>query len=368
METDRVKAITRTSVIGIIANVFLSLVKMLAGALAGSIAVVLDALNNLTDAMSSIITIAGIKLARKRPDNKHPYGYGRIEYFSTILISFLILFAGVTSIIESVKKIITPELPDYTWITIAVIVVSVITKLILGRFVKKQGEKYNSDALIASGADASFDAVISASTLIGAVVIYFFEYSVDGFIGAIISAVIIKAGIGMLLDALSDVMGNRPDSELTRAIKADIKGVPGVMGAYDLVLHNYGPSSAIGSVHVEVPAEITAAEFNVITSKIQHVIAEKYRVFLTVGSYAIETADENKMKMREHIREIVAPLDGVVNVHGIHIEDNELISFDATVDFSVRDISEFAAKIQKLVEAEYPGYRAEINIDTNYSD
>ena len=164
----REKAITRTSIIGIVTNVFLAAFKAGAGLIAGSISVVLDAVNNLTDAFSSIITILGIKLAKKKPDEKHPYGYGRIEYFSTILIAVIVLSAGVASLVESVKKIFSPTLPEYSLVTVIIIVISVITKLVLGRFVKGQGEKYASDALVASGSDASFDAIISASTLIGA--------------------------------------------------------------------------------------------------------------------------------------------------------------------------------------------------------
>lgn len=172
----------------------------------------------------TVITIIGIKLARRKPDNKHPYGYGRIEYFSAILIAVIILFAGVTSITESIKKIITPEKANYTVITIIIVVVSVIAKLLLGRYVKKQGQKYNSDALVASGADASFDAIISASTLLAAAVTMIFDISIEGIVGAVISAFIIKAGIEMLLESVSDVMGNRADSEVTKSIRNPVNG------------------------------------------------------------------------------------------------------------------------------------------------
>ena len=223
----REKQITKTSLIGIIANIFLAGFKALVGLISGSIAIVLDAVNDLADALSSVITIAGIKLAKRKPDNDHPFGHGRVEYFSAILISGIVLAAGIMSLVESVKKIINPEMPNYTAATVIIVAVAVIVKLLLGRYVKAQGVKYNSDALIASGSDASFDAIISASTLLGAAITLIFKITVDGIIGAIISIFIVKAGIELFMEALSSVMGARPDSETTKAIKQTIRDIDG---------------------------------------------------------------------------------------------------------------------------------------------
>ena len=308
----REKAITRTSIIGIVTNVFLAAFKAGAGLIAGSISVVLDAVNNLTDAFSSIITILGIKLAKKKPDEKHPYGYGRIEYFSTILIAVIVLSAGVASLVESVKKIFSPTLPEYSLVTVIIIVISVITKLVLGRFVKGQGEKYASDALVASGSDASFDAIISASTLIGAGITYFLHFSVDGILGAIISAFIVKAGVEMMLEAVSHVIGKRPDSAITGEIKATVNAIPGVLGTYDLILHNYGPDSAIGSLHVEVSGDMTATQLHALTQKIQRAVLEKFHIFMTVGIYAVEQENAEVISMRSKIGEICKGHEGVV--------------------------------------------------------
>lgn len=365
----REKAITRTSIIGIISNIFLSAFKAGAGLISGSIAIVLDAVNNLTDALSSVITILGIKLARRSPDEKHPFGHGRVEYFSTILISLIVLFAGVTSIIESIKKILHSEMPEYSAVTIVIIVASVIVKLLLGSYVKKQGKKHNSDALVASGADASFDAIISASTLVGAIVAVAFHISIDGIIGAIISVFIIKAGIEMFLEAVSNVMGRRPDSEITKAIKATVREISPVIGAYDLVLHDYGPDSAIGSIHVEVPAELSAGEFHRLTSRIQQAVLEKFHVFLTVGIYAVDLVNEHKKGLRQQIIDAVTVFDGVLNAHGIFIdEDDKYISFDTTVDFTVKDRAALLRQIEAAVLNICPGYRVKVNFDTNFSD
>jgi len=365
----REKAITRTSITGIIANLFLVAFKAAAGLIAGSIAIILDAVNNLTDAMSSVITIAGIKLAKKKPDNGHPFGYGRIEYFSAMIISILVFSAGLTSGVESVKKIIHPEVAAYSAVTVVIVIASVITKLVLGKYVKKKGEEFNSDALVASGADASFDAVISISTLVGIIVTLVFKISIDGFIGIIISVFIIKAGIEMLLEAVGHVMGSRADSEITKEIKSTVASIDGVLGAYDLVLHNYGPDSAIGSVHIEIPADMTAGEIHRLTTEVQNAIIEKFHVFLTVGIYAVELNDEFVVEVRKSVREICTSFDGVINSHGVYVDKaKKLMSFDCMVDFTVSSRNELGEKIKAAISEKYPGYTAVIKFDTNYSD
>ena len=365
----REKAITRTSVVGIITNVFLAAFKAGAGLLAGSISIVLDAVNNLTDALSSVITILGIKLAKRKPNDKYPYGYSRIEYFSTILIALIVFMAGAASLVESVKKIVDPTLPTYSVVTIVIIVTSVVTKLVLGAYVKGQGEKYASDALVASGSDASFDAIISASTLIGAAVAYFAKFSVDGILGAIISLFIVKAGTEMMLDSLGHVIGKRPDSAITGEIKSVVNAIPGVLGTYDLILHNYGPDSAIGSLHIEVNGDLTATQLHKLTQKVQMAVIEKFHIFVTVGIYAVEQEDQEIVAMREKIGQISKSHEGVVNSHGVFIDkETKRMSFDVTMDFSVADKTSLSGQIKKEVEEAYPGYDVSINCDTNYTD
>ena len=362
----REQQITRTSVIGIVANIFLAAFKAGVGLLSNSIAIVLDAVNNLTDAMSSVITILGVKLAKRRPDDKHPFGYGRIEYFSAVIIAAIVLAAGATSLIESVKKIIRPETPDYSAVTLVIVAVAVVVKLLLGRYVKAQGEKYNSEALVASGSDASFDAIISASTLVGAVINLVFKLNLDGIIGAVISCFILKAGFEMLIDSMSDILGSRPDSEITRQISASVREVPGVLGAYDLILHNYGPDTAIGSIHVEVPDTSDGRSLHVMTRTIQNTIMEKFHVFLTVGFYAIAA---DRQEDFEKINDTAKKHAGVLGTHGVYFDDEKkTLSFDALVDFTVRDKPGLCEAIRKELEPLFPGYTIVINCDTNYSD
>ncbi len=361
----RQKQITKTSIIGIIANVVLAAFKITVGAIAGSIAIVLDAVNSLTDAVSSIVTILGVKYASRKPDTNHPFGYGRIEYFSAIIIAGIVLSAGVTSLFESIKKVISPEIPDYSLVTVIVVIAAVLVKIVLGRYVKSQGEKYNSDSLIASGQDASFDAILSASTLLGAIVTYLFNISIDGVLGVVIAAFIIKAGIEMLLEPISSVIGARPDSAVTIAMKKSICEIDGVQGAYDLVLHNYGPNAALGSVHVEVDSRISADEIHHLTADIQNKILSEFQVFLTVGIYAVDDSREENAV----ISRICMAHEGVIGVHGIHIDDDEtFVSFDIVLDFSIKDKEELVRTLIKEIKSEiFTNYMIHINCDTNYS-
>ena len=239
---NRSQKIIRTSIIGIVANVLLAAFKAVVGVLANSVAIIMDAVNNLSDALSSVITIVGTKLSERPADREHPFGFGRVEYFSAIIIAVIVLSAGITSLIESVKKIFEPTEPEYTTVTLIVIIVAIVVKLILGMFVKKQGEQLNSDALIASGSDALFDAVITLATLISAGIMLLWNISLDGILGALISVVIIKAGFEMLASPINELLGARISQDLLKDIKKEVSDFEDVHGVYDIILHNYGPN------------------------------------------------------------------------------------------------------------------------------
>ena len=269
-QSARQKLIVRTSLVGVLVNVLLAGMKAAVGLLANSIAVVLDAVNNLSDALSSVITIVGAKLSAKRPDKKHPLGYGRIEYFSALIVAALVLYAGITALVESVKKIITPETPDYSLLSLILIGAAVAAKILLGRYVTAKGRKADSDALIASGSDASFDAILSGSVLLCAILFKTTGLSLEPYVGAIISLFILKSGIEMIRDTLDDLLGARIDPELSRQIKSLICQEEGVRGAFDLLLNNYGPGRNYATVHIEVADSSTAAQIDRMTRSIQN--------------------------------------------------------------------------------------------------
>ena len=367
---DREKIIVKTGVIGIITNILLAAFKAVVGILSNSIAITLDAVNNLSDAMSSTITIIGTKLAGKKPDKKHPMGHGRIEYISAAIIAMIILYAGITSLIESVKKIIDPVTPEYGTVALVVIAVAVVVKIILGTYVKKTGDKVNSDALKASGKDALFDSVISTSTLVAAIVFLITGVAIEAFLGALISLIIIKSGIDTMRETLSQILGERVNSELTRDIKSTVCKVEGVKGAYDLILHNYGPDRYLASVHIEVDEHTTAARIDAITREIQHAVLEAHGVIITtVGIYADNTSDDEINNMRNKIFHIIRSHDNVLQIHGFFVDkEKKKISLDYIMDFAADDLKGEYCKIYDEIKAEYPDYDLTLNLDVNVSD
>ncbi len=242
-DLSRKDRIVRTSWLGIVANVLLAGFKALVGFLANSIAVVLDAVNNLSDALSSVITLVSAKLANRPPDKEHPMGHGRIEYISAITIAFVILFAGAASLEASIKKVIHPEPPEYTALTLIVVSVAIGVKIWLAWYFKKTGKELNSEALVASGVDAGDDVIVSVATLISAFMMMVFNVNIEGWIGIVISIFILKAGIDIIKKPLNELLGLRPSAELSKAIKADAMTVDGVMGAYDLCCTTSVPTS-----------------------------------------------------------------------------------------------------------------------------
>ncbi len=357
----REKAIVKTSIIGIITNVFLAGFKAAVGIIANSIAVTLDAVNNLSDALSSVVTIIGAKLGAKQPNKKHPLGYGRIEYLSSMIVAAIVLYAGITSAVESVKKIVSPEAADYSTVSLVIISMAIVVKLILGQYVKRQGKKHNSGALVASGSDALFDAILSASVLATAVVYLIWNISLEAYVGVIISAFIIKAGIGMMIETVNDILGKRSDKEEIDRIKSLICEEPEVLGAYDLILFNYGPSKNYASVHVELPDKMTVEEVDALTRRVQAKIYHETGVILTgIGVYSQNTSDDEAAKMQNAVRETVLRHDWALQMHGFYVDTEiKTIRFDVVISFDV-DRAESLGILTDEIQSLYPDYSLQI--------
>lgn len=366
---DRDRIIVRTSVIGILANVFLAAFKAAAGIMSNSIAILLDAVNNLSDALSSVITIVGTKLASKAPDKKHPLGYGRIEYLSAMIVSAIVLYAGITSAVESVRKIIHPVKAEYTMVSLIIIVVAVLVKLILGSYVKKKGKDAKSGALTASGADAQFDAVLSLSVLLSALLYIATGVSLEAWVGAVISAVIIKAGVEMMIDTLNDILGKRADPETTVRIKRLLSEEPEVRGAYDLFLNNYGPDKNYGSVHLELPDTMTVEEVDVLTRRVQEKIYAETGVILTgVGVYSYNTGDNEAAGIRNRVMETVLSHDWALQLHGFFVDmENKEMRFDVVMSFEI-DRQEGVETLTEEIRKLYPDFHVSIVSDVDISD
>ncbi|MDR0912756.1 MAG: cation diffusion facilitator family transporter [Methanobrevibacter sp.] len=368
MFNDRQGKIIQTSIIGIIVNLILVVFKAIIGILVNSIAITLDAVNNLTDALSSIITIIGAKLAGRAPDKNHPYGYGRIEYFSGVIIAVIVLIAGLTALWESFPKIFHPVVASYTTISLVIVAVAVVVKIFLGKYVKNVGLKINSPSLVASGSDALFDSILSLSTLIAAIISIFWHISLEGILGVIISLVIIKASIDMLSDTVNSMMGVRVDHELARKLKDRINSFDLVHGAYDLILHNYGPEEMMGSVHVEVDDNLTAKDIHTLSRDITQTIYKEFGILLSIGVYATNTDNQEHTHIKQDLMNIISDYPEVLQVHGFYIyPDVDVVTFDIIIDFKAdRDkvITAILGKIKTL----YPEYKFYPIFDADFSD
>ena len=359
---NRDKIIVRTSAIGIAANILLGVFKISAGLLANAFTIVLDAVNNLTDALSSVITIVGTKLAGRRPDKKHPLGHGRIEYLSTMVIAAIILYAGITAGIESVKKIIHPAEADYSVLSLVIVGAAVIVKIVLGGYFKSTGKKVNSGSLIASGEDAKYDAILSASVLISAVIFMVFHINLEAYVGILISVFIIKSGVELMREAVDEVVGKRSESEFTEEIKATICSEPCVKGAYDLILHSYGPGTFIGSVHIEIPDTMTAKEIDLLERRIAEKVYEAHGVILAgIGIYSF---GEEHDEMRSEVYRIISRHDGVMQIHGYYAnEDEKTISVDVILDFELEDREAVFNEILSQLQSAFPGWTVKMTLD-----
>lgn len=366
----REKTIVRTGIIGIVANVLLASFKALVGVAVHSTAMVLDAVNNFSDVLSSLVTIIGTKIASRKPDKKHPLGHGRVEYLAQMIIAALILYAGITALWESVKKIITPVDPEHSAVSLALISVAIVVKIFLGLYVKKQGKKAKSDLLISSGTDALFDAILSTAVLISAIILLIFKFNIEAYVSVIIAIFILKAGIEIIVEAVDDMLGHRVEVEYTKKVKESVLSFDEVFGAYDIVLHNYGPDRYLGSVHIEIDDRMTADKIDSLTRNITQKVYEDTGIILTaVGIYSNNSSNEHLMKMRKDITELVVDHKHILQLHGFYVdEEKKRITFDVVVDFDEQDREGLMKHIIGDVKNALPEYEVVVAMDSDISD
>ncbi len=366
--TKRFKTILRTSIVGILVNALLGVFKAIVGTVSNSIAITMDAVNNFTDAGSSLITILSTTFSVKAPNKKHPFGYGRIEYMGTLLIAILILYAGVTSLIESIKGIITPETAEYSTVSIIIICIAVVVKIGLAIFFSKVGRKVKSDSLIATGKEAIGDIAISVATVVAVVIYIFTGFSIEAWLGAAIAGFIIKSGVEILIETIGKILGKGADVEIVKNIKKEIASFDEVDGAFDLVLHNYGPDTYMGSIHVEVSDTLSINEFDALTRRIQERVFEKFGIFITaVGVYSVNTTDEKVIETRESVKELVSNIEHVKQIHGFYLDDKTM-RFDAVISFAARDRRAVYDQVVEQVGEKYPEYKLVVGFDMDFNE
>lgn len=363
----RERIVVRTSLVGILTNILLAAVKAFFGVLTNSIAFTLDAVNNFTDALSSIVTIIGTKLAGKNPDRDHPFGYGRIEYLTTMAIAAIIIYAGITALIDSAKKIIEPDEASYSALALGVMFVAILMKIALGNYFQSVGKKVNSGSLIASGKDAMYDSLLSTSVLISALIFIAFGVSLEAYVGILIAVFIIKAGVGLVIEALDDILGRGADNELVDDIKKTICEEEKVNGAYDLILHSYGPTRIVGSVHVEVPGDMNAVELDSMQRRIVRNVAEKHKVLIAaVGIYTIDN-DPRAKEIRDDVLATVTSYAEVIQTHGFKVDPfKKVISLNMVIDYDTEDRDQLLEQIKAKVQEKYPDYTLDFAKDLGF--
>lgn len=364
-ERARSQGIVRVSIVGILVNVLLTVFKAVVGMMTGSIAIVMDAINNLSDATSSLITILGTKMAQRQPDRGHPFGHGRMEYLSAMVIAIVILYAGITSLVESVKHILQPVRPDYTAAALWILAAAVLVKIVLGLYTGKRGKKLHSESLVNSGKDAQFDAVISASTLAAAGIFLTTGVSLEAWLGAAIALVIIQSGLGMLGHAVSDILGTAANADLLHDIETYVSGFDKVEGVYDLALNDIGPESYAGSLHVAVPSTMTIDEFDILSREIMSGVYHKFHVIITaVGVYSVDDDDPEVLKLKEQVEKIVMADPYVLQMHGFHIDrEKKTLRFDAVISFDAPDPGKEHYQILQSVQRAFPDYQVMSSLD-----
>ena len=365
----REKKIIQTSFIGIGANVLLVVAKALIGFIANSISLITDAINNLTDSLSSTITIIGTKLAGRKPDKKHPYGHGRIEYLVSLTIGLIVLVAGVLAIYSSVKALIEKPVVTYSITSLIIIALAVLVKAFIGIYYVKVGKSLNSEPLKASGKDALFDVLLSLATVVGILTSLIWKVNIEGYIGIVIGLFILRTAIEVLHDGISLIIGERASQEEIDKIKHLVGLFPEVRGAYDLIINNYGVNKTIASIHIEVDDNLTATQIHHLTRNIAAKVYAETGTILTIGIYASNEADAKVKEIKNYVYDLVKQDKGIKQIHGFYIdEEKKLITFDLIFDFKYEKPQAKITELISKLKEKYPDYAFYIIQDADFSD
>lgn len=359
---DRNKEIIKTSIIGIIGNMILSALKLTVGIFTNSIAIIFDAVNNMTDALSSVITIIGTRLSEKKPDKKHPFGYGRIEYLTSLTIGIIILYAGFMGVRDSLIRIFKPEPSEYSAVSIAIICAAILVKAAIGIYTGRKGRKLESASLIASGHDAINDTIATTATLAAALIYTNTGVSLEAYIGLGIAAIILKTANETLMDSVSLILGEKLNGEIITSIRNVIMTFPEVDSTFGIVLHNYGRKKLMGSANVEIPDVFRTAWTDNLQRAIKQKVYEDTGVeMLGVTVYAENMKDREIRDMRDKIRDMAGEIDFVVGIYGFYLDkvDRE-IRFSVMVDFEADDIEVIRRELLQKISEHYPGYKTDI--------
>lgn len=363
----RDEIISSTSLLGIIANILIAASKVIIGLIASSIAIVSEGVNNAADALTSVLTLVGAKLAKMHPDSKHPFGYGRIEYLSGLVIAILIFVTGFEMLTSSVRLIFHPEPLAISYLSLIIVAASAAIKFFLGVYTMKMGKKANSSSLTGVGADCRNDAFASIITIVAALVFLIFDFSIDAYAGIIISLLILKAGFDVLKDTVGDLLGRPGEKELAVELYGLIKSTPGILGVADMMLHNYGPDAWSGSVNVEIDESKTVGEIYEFLHELQLRIMHEYKVTMVFGVYAVDNDHENVKELRSRVLDFIKTEEHIKSFHAVYIDKkSDTIYCDFIVDYALRDWDAVREKFATYMNGFYPGKKLELTIETEF--
>lgn len=359
--------ISGTSALGIIVNLLIAAMKVILGMLANSIAIISEGVNNASDALTSVLTLVGTKLAGKKPDAKHPFGHGRIEYLTSLTIAILIIVTGVEMLISAVGLIFNPEEMDISIVALVAVAISAVIKFFLGIFTIKQGKRADSGALVAVGLDCRNDSFVSVITILSAVVFLVFDFSIDAYVGVFTSLLILKAGVEVLMETLSELLGRPGDAELAAKLYKEIRATEGVLGAADMMLHNYGPEAYSGSVNIEIDHEKTVGEIYEIIHALQLRIMREYKVTMVFGIYAVDNDHEDVKQIRKTIADFVVGQEHVKSFHAVYLDPNSpRLYCDLIVDYDLKDWESLRSEFTAYMGEHFPQNEIVLTVETEF--
>lgn len=363
----RESIIAMTSGLNIVMNLIVASFKVLVGYLASSIAITSEGINNFSDVATSVLTLLGTKLASKHPDENHPFGYGRIEYLTGLVIAVMILVTGIETLKSAVELIFHPAPLSFSALSIAVVAVSCVIKFVMGVYTIKMGKKAESSALEAVGLDCRNDSFVSIVTIISAFVFIFAHISIDAYVGIFTSLLIIKAGVDVLKDTLSEILGRPGEKELAAALYKEIRRTDGIINAADMMLHNYGPDSYSGSVNIEIDHKKTVGEIYQFIHELQLRIMHEYHVTMVFGIYAVNNDEPFMKEIRKNVSVFVKETEHVKSFHAVYVNtETNTLYCDLIVDYDLRDWDGLRQKFMDYIKPLYPDKEIELVIETEY--
>ena len=360
------------SLVGMACNILLCIGKLLAGTLFGSIAIMADALNNLSDASSNVVSLIGFRLAAKAPDAEHPYGHARYEYLAGLVVSVTILAIGLSLLKESALKVLHPTPVVFSWLSIGVLAASILVKLWLSGFNRAVGKKINSETLMATAADSRNDVLTTGAVLLSTILCSLTGYGImDGMMGVGVAAFILWSGWGLVMDTLSPLLGESPSPELVEHIERTVMSYPGVLGVHDLMVHDYGPGHQFASLHVEFPAETDPLTAHDVIDNIENDFLKKDRLQVTIHYDPIVTADASVGVLRARLKEHARQLDPRLSIHDLRIvpgDSHTNVLFDLVFPAGYTgDIDQMLAKMCQFVKEQDPKYCCVVKVEQSYA-